>query len=108
MGKNIEVSTTDPVPVSWAPDLIQEIRQNIFTILRTPKGSIPLQRDFGLSPDINDKPLPVAQMLLQAEVIEAIQRYEPRVKVTKVVVTPGKEQALNGRMDITVQAEVLV
>lgn len=61
-----------------------EVLQNVRTILTTPKYSVPLDREFGISTAMLDAPLPVAQAKLTAEIIATINRYEPRVKVTKV------------------------
>ena len=58
--------------VDFAPsDEVREILQNVRTILGTRKGSVPLDRDFGLTWAHIDKPLPVAKMLMRSEVIDA-------------------------------------
>lgn len=71
--------------VDFAPsDEVREILQNIRTILSTRKGSVPLDRDFGLTWVHIDKPMPVAKMLMRSEVIDAIEEYEPRATVVSV------------------------
>lgn len=70
--------------INFSPDTLTEILQNVQTILSTPKYSVPLDRDFGIDVTMLDEPLPVAQARLTAEIIEAVQRWEPRVQVTKV------------------------
>jgi phage baseplate assembly protein W len=62
-----------------------EILQNVRTIITTPRYSVPLDRNFGLNATMLDEPLPVAKAKLTAEIIAAIHKYEPRVKVTKVL-----------------------
>lgn len=62
----------------------EEILQNVRTILATRKGSVPLDRDLGLSWEHLDKPYPVARSLMTAAVIEAVESYEPRVRVESV------------------------
>ena len=60
--------------VDFAPsDEVREILQNVRTILSTRKGSVPLDRDFGLTWAHIDKPMPVAKMLMRSEVIDAIE-----------------------------------
>ena len=59
-------------------DREQSILQNIALILATPKGSVPLYRDFGLSQEMLDRPREAAKPLLRAAVKEAIQDWEPR------------------------------
>jgi len=62
----------------------EEILQNIRVILDTPKGSLPLDRDFGVDWSIVDSPTPFAIQKLKAKIVRAIEKYEPRVKVTKI------------------------
>jgi len=76
-------ATLDEIDFAPASELA-EILQNVRTILSTPKYSVPLNREFGLSATMLDEPLPVAQAKLSTEIIEAIQEWEPRVKVTQV------------------------
>jgi phage baseplate assembly protein W len=76
--------------VDFAPASIQaEVLQNVRTILATRVGSVPLDRNFGLSWHYLDKPMPVAQARMQQEVIERIRKYEPRAVVVSVGVEPG-------------------
>lgn len=62
----------------------EEILQNIAMILITSKRSVPLDRNFGIDMSALDLPLEMAENICTAQIIEAIQDYEPRVKVTKV------------------------
>lgn len=70
--------------INFSPDTLTEILQNVRTILSTPKYSVPLDRDFGIDVTMLDEPMPVAQARLTAEIIAAVQQWEPRVQVTKV------------------------
>lgn len=63
---------------------IEEILQNISMIVTTPKGSVPLDRNFGVDMSALDMPLEIAENIFTAQIIEAIQDYEPRVTVDKV------------------------
>ena len=62
-----------------------EIAQNIRTILLTAKGSVPLDREFGMDMSIIDKPLNVVQSRYVAAAAEAISRYEPRVRLKEII-----------------------
>lgn len=95
----------DSIGVDFAPEGVMEILQNVRTIITTRKGSVPLDRDFGLPWDAVDQPLPVAQMLMRSEVIDAIERYEPRAKVTSVDCAEDVEGAMDGVLKpiVTVQ-----
>lgn len=71
--------------LDFSPDsTVAEILQNVRMILSTRIGTVPLDRDFGVSWEMVDQPVDVAKLLIQAQVIEAIQQYEPRAEVTKV------------------------
>ena len=65
-------------------DAVRSVLQNIAVILSTPKGTVPLYREFGLDWTMLDKPAPVARVLMVAEVREAIERWEPRATVTDI------------------------
>lgn len=76
-------------------DAITSILQNVAIILSTIKGTCPLYRQFGISGEYLDKPIPVAQVLMYADVKEAIEEYEPRVEVVSIdfeasAIDPGK------------------
>lgn len=66
------------------PSELAEILQNVRTILTTPKYSVPLNREFGVTATWLDDPMPVAQAKLIAEIVMAVQQWEPRVRVTQV------------------------
>jgi len=83
---------------------IEEIAQNIRLILSTPKGSIPLDRNFGINWDLIDKSFPATIQLLKAEVVKAVETYEPRVKVKEVKV---KDATPDGRLSIGVLVDIL-
>ena len=63
------------------PEEIRNILQNIRMILRTPKGSVPCYRDFGLDWSFLDRPTTVAEVLVIPAVREAVEQWEPRVTV---------------------------
>ena len=79
--------------VDFAPETeVVEILQNVRTILATRKGSVPLDRDFGLSWQYLDAPTAVAQM----QIIDAIETYEPRAKVKSVEFKSSQTDSLDG------------
>ena len=80
-----EITTSASTTVNFAPaTTIEEILQNVRTILSTPVYSVPLDRAFGVNADFVDLPLPVAQARLSANIVQAVQKFEPRVEVTQV------------------------
>ena len=62
----------------------REIVRNVQTILSTPVGTCPLYRDFGLDVSCLDHPLNTAQNRFALAAMEAVERWEPRVRVDSV------------------------
>jgi phage baseplate assembly protein W len=68
--------------VNFAPKSeIDEILQNVYTLLRTAKYSVPLDRDLGIDMTFIDRPAPDAMFRARSRIPEEIERYEPRAKV---------------------------
>lgn len=59
-------------------DEAQEIAQNISVLMGTPKGSVPLDRGMGMAMQYKDQSPRVAQMMFEAELADAIDKYESR------------------------------
>ncbi|PWK16056.1 hypothetical protein [Tumebacillus permanentifrigoris] len=78
-----EVSGNQAVKVNFGATGIEEILQNVYTSITTMRGSVPLDRGFGLDPSLDD-PLPLARARLTTQVIDVVQKYEPRVVVSSV------------------------
>lgn len=80
-----EVSVKDPEIIDIAPkNDVNEILQNVRTILATTKGTIPLDREFGIDGSVIDMPTMQAQAYLTNEIFQAIRRYEPRVSIDNI------------------------
>jgi len=60
------------------------IIQNLRVILMTLRCSIPLDRAFAHDGKMIDSPAPLETARRTADLIEAIEKYEPRVKVEKL------------------------
>ena len=89
------VTLTDAV--NFAPQSeAEEILQNVRTSLKTRIGTVPLDRDFGVSWDLVDRPYPVAKAMMTAEIIEAIETYEPRAKVESVAFDESEDAVMQG------------
>ena len=80
-----EVSVKDPEIIDIAPkNDVNEILQNVRTILATTKGTIPLDRELGIDGSVIDMPTMQAQAYLTNEIFQAIRRYEPRVSIDNI------------------------
>jgi phage baseplate assembly protein W len=63
---------------------IMEIMQNVRTILTTPKGTQPLDRDFGISLGFLDSPVLETRARAEQECFLAIRKYEPRAVIKEI------------------------
>jgi len=73
----------------------EEIYQNVRTIITTPAGSVPFDRDFGISQAFLDAPMSRAEGMVTIEYIERIKKYEPRAQVREVTFS---HDPLDGRL----------
>lgn len=79
----------------------KEIVRNVQTILTTPLGTCPLYREFGLDVSYLDHPLDLAQNLFAVAAMEAVERWEPRVRVISVsFVADGTEGRMKAKVVI--------
>jgi len=86
-------------------DPVRQVLQNVAVLLATPKGSVPLYRDFGLDWSCLDKPTPVAKAMLRGAVREAILRWEPRVNLLDIQIEEDATQP--GLLRPSVRIEVV-
>lgn len=82
----------------------EEILQNVAVIISTPKFSVPLDRGMGMAQRFIDKPIQVAESILISEVLDAVERDEPRVEVLGVTFEMGE---LPGAMIPVVEVNIL-
>ncbi len=91
----LDISGKDTNTLFWAPSSeLEEIIQNVRTILTTRKGSVPLDREFGIDAGIIDKPTTNIGGLLTVAIMEAVEKYEPRVKVQSVSFEADGEEGI--------------
>ena len=94
--------------VNFAPStVVEEVLQNVSTLLSTTKYSVPLDRDIGLEVTFIDRPTLDGMARLKVRIVEDIQRYEPRAKVKVVKFEPRPDDALRGAFYPVVKIEVL-
>lgn len=80
--------------INWSPTPVEEVVQNVRTLLATAPGTVPLSRAMGTPQDTLDTPESAAGARLQADVVRAVKIYEPRVKVKRVRVTATADGVL--------------
>ena len=100
----IDILTASAEEINFAPTTeAEEIAQNVRTIITTPKYSVPMDRLFGVNAEIVDRPTPKAMAQLQAEIIQAVRKYEPRCRVRKVTFEGDND----GKLAVKVRIEIL-
>lgn len=88
---------------------LDHLRQSIADILSTPIGSRVMRRDYGSRLfDLIDRPTtPELKMEIIAAVVDALEKWEPRFKVTAVSLDPAADAAA-GKMIFTIEGRYLV
>lgn len=81
-----------------------EIFQNIKFIVLTEYFSVPLDREFGMSYSMVDRPIRVAEAILSQEVAYKISLYEPRAQFREI---NFKEGWLAGKLSPSVKVAIL-
>ena len=86
------------------PDTVQSVLQAIKIILTTPKGMVPMYRDFGVNMDFLDLPTPGAEQRARMEIREAVEEWEPRATVKDI--TFSRDESQSGKLIPTVEVEI--
>jgi len=72
----------------FTPEEFEDIKMCLETLLSIGAGSQPLDRELGIDYEQTvGFPLDVAKNMLSLEIIEKVERYEPRVEVSSVTFT---------------------
>ena len=82
-------------------DEYEDILRCLNNLYSTVEGSMPGDRDFGLSSDFVDQVTGEMESLMSLEIMEKTDRYEPRVRVNEV----QYEHSPDGRCNVTVIVE---
>lgn len=92
------VDTTLPPNIVIGATGLTGLAQEIRTVLTTRKGSVPLDRDFGLDWSFVDAPLPEVQPRYVGEVARQVEKYVPRVQVLEVSFKSTVPNAAEGKL----------
>ena len=92
---NFLITATDKPSIDFAPaSTVEEVIQNVRTIITTIKYSIPLDRAFGVDGKVIDLPMQQAKAKYTNEIFRAVRRYEPRAIIESITFSGD----LNGRL----------
>lgn len=97
MADMFEIALTGGTNI-FAASGLENICNCLCAIAATRVGSVPLYRHFGTDWQWVDHPEPAAMARFRAELMEAIDRYEPRVEITSISFKADKTQAMDGRL----------
>ncbi len=97
----------DGTLINFAPaDVVEEVLQNVRTLLMTTLHSVPLDRALGIDASFLDRPAPQAMARLRVRIVEDIMRSEPRVNIKVVEFKEYEGETLRGAFYPVVQVEV--
>lgn len=68
------------------------LEHQLYILLNTERGTVPLHRDIGIDPRLVDKPLTVIRSVIQSEIIRQVKKYIPELNILSVNcdITEGK------------------
>lgn len=102
----ITVNMSQPVAVEVGATGLRGLAQEIRTVLSTAKGSVPMDRNFGLSWDTVDLPMPQVLPLFISDIVEALEANVPRIRVKDVQFGNSTEDTLDGVLLPIVTVEI--
>ncbi len=100
----LTVSMSRPAAVRIGATGLDQLEQEIRTVLATRKGSVPLDRDFGISWDYVDLPVTEAMPYMVAEIGQQLERYVPRIRVRDI--SFASNEPVEGNLCPTVTVEI--
>lgn len=100
----LTISMASPAQARIGATGIAQLEQEIRTVLATRKGSVPLDRDFGLSWDFIDLPITEAMQHMVAEIGQQLEKHVPRIRVRDIVFT--STNPVEGLLQPTVTVEI--
>ena len=82
---------------------MEEVLQNVRTIISTIKYEIPLDRDFGIDGDVIDMPMQQAQAKLTQEIFRAVRQYEPRAVIESISFSGDESGKLTPTLEVSIR-----
>jgi phage baseplate assembly protein W len=74
-----------PGDIAYGLTGISEIMQNVRTILTTRRGTVPLDRNFGISFEFLDSPINITRAKAEQEIFQQLKKYEPRAILKQII-----------------------
>ncbi|HBV0494753.1 TPA: hypothetical protein L4Y59_003706 [Escherichia coli] len=71
--------------IDWSPKaVVEEVLQNVSTIINTQIGTVPYARKLGVNSSLVDSPSPIFIATATREIIQKISEFEPRAIIHSV------------------------
>ncbi len=103
---NIYELTLIPQKINFSPNsLLEELYQNVITICSTAIHSVPMDRAFGVNATFLDEPMNISRAKLAADIIKAVRRFEPRVRITSIDFPHDEEGKVSPKIKFRVLKE---
>ena len=100
--------TSNAGAVNFSPSgVIEEVLQNVRTLLATVKHSVPLDRELGIDASFLDRPAPDGMARLRVRIAQEIQRSEPRAAVKVIEFKRYEDDALAGMFYPVAHVEII-
>lgn len=88
----------------FRPSLNEEINQNIENIVTRIRYNLPLARHKGTVVENIDKPQEIVKASITADLVEEIDREEPRFKIDEITVST--QEISIGKLSATIKGEI--
>ena len=98
----LEISGLSP-NYTYGATGVKEIMQNVRNILATRKGTAPMDREFGLSYEFLDTPMPGIRAKAEQEIFLQVRKYEPRAEIREI---DWYAEILAGKVSPKVKVEI--
>lgn len=82
---------------------VEEVLQNVRTIISTIKYEIPLDRGFGIDGDVIDMPMQQAQAKLTQEIFRAVRQYESRAIIESISFTGDASGKMVPKVEVSIR-----
>jgi phage baseplate assembly protein W len=92
-----------PKNVTYGLTGVMEVMQNVRIILTTRRGTVPLDRDFGISFEFLDSPINTTRAKVEQEIFLQLKKYEPRAILKQIM---WETDVTSGQISPSVKVEV--
>jgi phage baseplate assembly protein W len=92
-----------PAGVVYGLSGISEVMQNVRTILTTRRGTVPLDRNFGISFEFLDSPINTTRSKAEQEIFLQLKKYEPRAILKQII---WETDVISGHISPSVKVEI--